>query len=234
MPPMYAGMRSIMVRKLLLILILLPLLCISSGYAKEISASGLDACQAWTGQWSGDWFGKNLVIHLNQSGNEVHGDYSYTRADPSVQGMVQGTLSEDGRQLSGSWEETGNLTLILSDDMLSLSGIWGYDPDTYEWFEGVYTDRWDGIWNSESHSLSLIQNGTGISGTFVSLIPGHNDSGFIQGTLREDEKIVHGTFSTSGTIVYTLSDDGKGFVANYSYGKAAMEKDDFWMATCDH
>jgi len=210
-------------------IVLLILVCGSTGIAEDISSNEPDFEPYWKGIWSGDWKGNELIIVMNQNEKEVTGTYTYARADSSVQGIVNGTLSDDGMELSGTWTESGNMSLSLNGDMRSIAGTWGYSPASKIRYQGVYSDGWNGIWNSDQHSLSLLRNGSEVAGTFVSIEPQTADSGFIRGNLSEDEMTVTGTYTCYGNIVYTMSEGGTEFYAGYDYGHGSREEEDFWI-----
>lgn len=99
-------------------------------YAYGWSAGGTaipegEAAQTFTGRWETAWG----VIELRQRGPSVEGSY------PHDGGKIKGTLSADGRTLTGTWSEAptykppqdgGDLEFVLSEDGKSFEGRYWY------------------------------------------------------------------------------------------------------------
>ena len=60
---------------------------------------------------------------------------------------------------------------------------------------------WEGTWTDVNYSLSIIQNGSEISGIARSTNIEVNDPFLLSGTLAEDGKTLQGTMKDTGTIV---------------------------------
>lgn len=73
---------------------------------------------------------------------------------------------------------------------------------------------WEGTWTDVNYSLSIIQNGSEISGIARSTNIEVNDPFLLSGTLAEDGKTLQGTMKDTGTIVMKISDDMMSYSAN--------------------
>lgn len=72
-------------------------------------------------------------------------------------------------------------------------------------------NAWNGTWTDEMFTVVIQQSGTEIAGYYVPFDPEAYDSGLLEGTLSEDQKIFSGVWTESGNQESTLSDDGMSF-----------------------
>ena len=95
-----------------------------------------------TSAFAGSWetsFGK---MHLKVVGSTITGHYEYEG------GQISGTLSKDGKSISGKWKQStnqaaGTFLFVLGGDNVSWSGQWGVDDrpktatDWHGWRPGL-------------------------------------------------------------------------------------------------
>ncbi|PKL59416.1 MAG: hypothetical protein CVV33_07940 [Methanomicrobiales archaeon HGW-Methanomicrobiales-4] len=60
----------------------------------------------------------------------------------SEPGVIEGTLSEDRKEFTGTWMETGKLRLTLSDDGTVFNGTYGFGSEDH------INDPIDDSWNA--------------------------------------------------------------------------------------
>lgn len=82
-----------------------------------------DSENPWTGSWD---TGMNTFTNLTQEGNKVTGTY-ITPGSASL--ILEGTVSDDGSELSGSYTNSGLYVFTLSEDGKTFNGTWGYGSD---------------------------------------------------------------------------------------------------------
>ncbi|MDD1729207.1 MAG: hypothetical protein LUQ50_09060 [Methanospirillum sp.] len=207
---------------------LLLIACIYTCFAvaEEALETKADAKDPWTGTWQSDRYTEKYI----QNGTVLTGQYILTSSDKSDAGSIKGRVSEDGKTVTGTWEEAGDLTLVLGDDNRTLSGTRAYQIDN-EIYSAIYHDQiMDGIWNSENHTMSLYQENSAVYGSYVSLNLLTGESGYITGTISEDGKKINGTFVESGNFSFTLSEDQTFFNGTFTYGNGKSKELDTWNA----
>lgn len=78
--------------------------------------------------WSGSWdAGMNTFTNLSQEDNSVQGSYISPGGIPMV---IEGTLSEDGKVLTGTYSDSGLFVFTLSEDGNIFNGTFGYGSDS--------------------------------------------------------------------------------------------------------
>ena len=73
---------------------------------------------------------------------------------------------------------------------------------------------WEGIWTDLNYSVSIVQNGSEISGIARSNNIGLNDPFLLSGIVTEDGRTFHGIMKESGTMILNISDDKMSYSAN--------------------
>lgn len=103
------------------------------GFGSEDSIDGMD--DSWIGSrvldaaddavnWTGAWdSGDDMKTVLTQEGTNVTG--TFENGDV-IETTLEGTVSEDGKLLTGTWEEHGGINLTLSEDRTYYNGTFGY------------------------------------------------------------------------------------------------------------
>jgi hypothetical protein len=74
--------------------------------------------------WNGTWVTEHVVNALTQDGTTVTGIHHPLPGIEDEPGLFEGTVSEDGKTLNGTWMETGNFTFTLADDGMSWNGTY--------------------------------------------------------------------------------------------------------------
>lgn len=92
---------------------------ISEPYAYSTEATRNGTIIAPDSVWSGNWLTKNTSLYFNQNGNYVTGEY-FPFESPEVRGVIEGSVSEDGKTLSTVWSSVEEVTFVLSDDGMYL------------------------------------------------------------------------------------------------------------------
>jgi hypothetical protein len=87
-----------------------------------------------------------------------------------------------------------------------------------------------GTWDSSNLTLSLLTDGSNVSGTYHSVREGSNARGYLNATPVKDNKKIAGTFVEGGNITFIISDDGSFFNGTYTYGQGVAKEDDTWNA----
>ena len=208
-------------------LLLIVIICTCFSVAEETLVPKVDTKDPWTGTWQSDLYTEKFI----QNGTVLTGQYVLTSSHESDAGSIRGKVSDDGNTVIGTWEEAGDVTLVLGDDNSTLSGTRAYQNED-EIYTAIYHDQiMDGIWNSENHTMSLYQENSVVYGSYVSLDPLTGESGYITGTISEDGKKCNGTFVESGNITFTLNEDRKFFNGTFTYGNGKNKEFDTWNAT---
>lgn len=83
----------------------------------------VDPDNLWTGQWDNE----RGTQTLTQNGTIVTGTYTPYSIDEDEPGLIEGEVSDDGRELTATWYEAGPFTFTLSDDGLYFNGTYGTD-----------------------------------------------------------------------------------------------------------
>lgn len=73
---------------------------------------------------------------------------------------------------------------------------------------------WTGTWTAENDTVFIEQNGSEISGSYVPFDLENYDAGRLEGSLSEDGKIFSGTWTDTGSMDLTLSEDMMSFYGN--------------------
>ena len=154
--------------KLLWILALISLVCVSTGIADESENVRSDLTPGWDGSWNSSLFTLNFTVKEN---GEVYSTYVAMDPKSGDPGVIEGTLTEEGKVLVGSWTESGTCSFTLSDDATIFNGTYASkDINGREYSSGWNGTRivndtsdketgWDGSWLSEYDIVSLQQNG---------------------------------------------------------------------------
>ena len=79
---------------------------------------------------------------------------------------------------------------------------------------GTDEKSWEGTWTDGNYSLSIVQNGSEISGIAKSTDLDLNDPFLLSGVITEDGKTLHGIMRDTGTIVMKISEDTMSYTAN--------------------
>jgi hypothetical protein len=176
--------------------------------------------------WAGTWIDNTGTLVLTEDGLNVTG--VYTEPQTAVSETIEGTISEDGKVLSGSWSLTGPFTYAISDDGTYFNGTFGYgeintvDEVNNTWngtltSEAVAENPWSGSWNSAIGAVTtLIQDGKAVNGTYEKIDP--EDFSVIEGNVSEDGETLSGTWTEIGLFTLTMSDDGMNFNGTYGFG----------------
>ena len=180
--------------------------------------------------WNGTWVSDIYTTNYQQNGTEIAGYYIPFNPDLYDPGLLEGTVSEDGKTITGVWTESGLTMLEISEDGMSMSGTGTTgdgvvdEPYTYERTVtrvGDIVDPeniWSGSWITEFNTYNITQNGTFISGTHQPLPGREDDPGVFEGTVSEDRKTFSGTWTESGSFSYTMSEDGTYYNGTFSEG----------------
>jgi len=175
--------------------------------------------------WAGTWIDSTGTLVLTEDGMNVSGVY----IDPqnALYETLEGTISEDGKILSGSWSQIGSFSFVLSDDGTYFNGTFGYGKNTTigegnEGWNGTLTTKgdidnpWSGTWISEIGGITTLkQDGKVVNGTYEKLDP--EDFSVIEGIISEDGKKLTGTWKEIGLFRLTISNDGM-FNGTYGFG----------------
>ena len=115
----------------------------AQGKAPEVLEANR-AKQAWEGDWDTTFADETPSLTLYRDGNNVTGEYEYG----VWYGYIDGTLSEDGYTLTGTWDEYhtsgwdagwGSFEWVLGAELNSFTGTWGLDESADD---GGY---WNGV-----------------------------------------------------------------------------------------
>lgn len=69
--------------------------------------------------WSGDWIVDNMVMTLIQTGEEITG-FFHVILEPESKVFLEGSVSDDGRNISLNWTFAEYVNFTLSDDGMDL------------------------------------------------------------------------------------------------------------------
>ena len=120
---------------LIAILLIMVLVCLSTGCGQVYVVSHEEDPKVWEGDWKTEQWGK---LYLFQEGNKVTGEYEHDN------GKLVGAVS--GGTLTGTWSEApsysppddaGDVELTMSPGGNSFTGRWRYGS----------SGDWDGTWN---------------------------------------------------------------------------------------
>jgi hypothetical protein len=170
----------------------------------------------------GTWTDANYTLSLSQNGSIISG--IATVSQPGfmvVPFQLAGTLSEDGKTLQCIVNQTGTLTLNLSEDKMMFIGTGAIDqldnsskPYTYM-FNGtrngtpiISGQEWTGTWAGKKNLINLTQTNTSVSGEYHPLT-NLQYKGLLQGTTSADGKTLTMVYVLPVNDSFSLSDDGK-------------------------
>jgi len=77
--------------------------------------------------WTGEWDNERGTQTMTQNGTIVTGSYIPYSLDEDEPGLIEGVVSDDGRELSATWYEAGLFTFTISTDGLYFNGTYGTD-----------------------------------------------------------------------------------------------------------
>jgi hypothetical protein len=89
--------------------------------------------------WNGSWKTESNTYSLMQNGSVVSGTYIPLSLDADEPGFIEGTVTEDGKELKGTWVESGNFSFKISDNKQFFNGTYGIEHP-----EQAITDFWNG------------------------------------------------------------------------------------------
>jgi len=175
--------------------------------------------------WAGTWIDNTGTLVLTEDGLNVTGVY----IDPqtALSQIIEGTISEDGKVLSGTWRLVGSFTFALSKDGTYFNGTYGYGENNTikegnDTWNGTLTaeadgeNPWSGSWVSGIKAVTTLnQDGKEVNGTYEKLDP--SDFSVIEGNASEDGKTLTGTWTEIGLFTLTMSDN-KMFNGTYGFG----------------
>ena len=203
------------------------LILLGSGIAfAEDNTTGTERSGA---DWNGTWQSELFTMTFTQQDEVVTASYIAMNPETEITGTLNGTLSEDGKVLTGIWSETGKFESIASEDNTSFSSNLGYSG-TFADFIGNGT-LWNGEWKSDSFLMNLSQDGSKITGTVQYYLDDGTEIGTLTGNLSDDGKTVIGTWDETGAMKLAISEDGGMFNGTYSFENIEPKPADTWNAT---
>ncbi len=179
--------------------------------------------------WNGTWQSELFTMTFTQQDEVVTASYIAMNPETEITGNLNGTLSEDGKVLTGIWSETGKFESIASEDNTSFSSNLGYNGSFAD-FVGNGT-LWSGEWKSDSYLMNLSQDGSKISGTVRYYLDDGSEIGTLTGNLSDDGKTVIGTWDEIGEMKLAISEDGGMFNGTYMFENIEPKPADTWNAT---
>jgi hypothetical protein len=186
-----------------------------------------DTPPSWSGVWESLLYQETFV----QDGTTVTGTYIPISSAMKNDGIIVGAIADDPSVLSGTWKEIGDVKLTFSDDTSAMIARWAYNDEDRHFSKIYGEDPIEGIWTSESLTLSLFKEGSMVQGSYYSLDATTGVCGLMNGTLSQDGSEITGTYIESGNFSYTLADDGSSFNGTYTYGAVPQKAADTWNAT---
>lgn len=174
--------------------------------------------------WAGTWTDANYSLSLSQNGSIISGIAIVTDPDVADPFRLTGTLSEDGKTLQSVLTETGTLFLNLSEEKMMFNGAGTVDavdnvskPYAYTFNATrngttiISDQEWTGVWASKRNLITLIQNGTSVSGEYHPL-NSLKFGGLVNGTTSADGKTLSMIWISLLNDTFSLSDDGKDMI----------------------
>lgn len=79
--------------------------------------------------WTGSWLNVRKTYNYTQNGSVVRGTNIPFPGVPDQPGMMEGTVSEDGKIITGNWTETGYYNFTMSDDGSFFNGTFSETLD---------------------------------------------------------------------------------------------------------
>lgn len=177
--------------------------------------------------WAGTWIDSTGTLVLTEDGMNVTG--AYIDPETVVSEIIKGTISPDGKTLSGSWSTPGQFIFSLSDDGTYFNGTYGNGMNNTikgadDSWNGTLTtmadaqNPWSGTWTSgRNDTTTLSQNAKTVNGTYEKRDT--TDFSTIIGTVSEDGKTLAGTWADTGRFTLTLPDNGMYFNGTFGYNE---------------
>lgn len=182
--------------------------------------------------WNGTWECPVHIFLIEQNSSVITGRYDSKNPEMFDTGVLEGTVSEDGKTYSGEWIEFGTFDYTLSEDNMSYSGTVTTSTQRINQVDFVHMsdltnatrvgevadpdNLWTGDWASVRKTHNYVQNGTIVSGT-NQILPGVKDQpGVLEGSVSEDGRTITGTWIETGNFNFTISDDGSSFNGTFS------------------
>ncbi|KAF5080786.1 hypothetical protein DSECCO2_116440 [anaerobic digester metagenome] len=194
--------------------------------------------------WNGSWMSDDYTVLILQNDANIAGSYDPEDISVLDPGLLKGTLSKDKKTFSGIWSESGTITYILSDDLMSFSGVGTVnqegnigDPFTYlsnATREGEVKDlnnTWTGTWKSASNIYTFTQNGSVVFGSYSPFHSEEDEPGHIDGVVSEDGKKFTGSWVETGNFTFVLSEDKKSYTGTYTTSFSDSGSLEFWNGT---
>jgi hypothetical protein len=208
-------------------IIALTVLVSAFGAVAESNASSTSDNKA---PWTGVWHSELYNMTLTQDGNEISCPYALIDSSGNDTGIIKGTVTDNASVVTGTWDESGDIILIPSDDNSTLDADWPYKSELEHFTKTDGASTLAGTWDSSNLTLSLLTDGSKVSGTYHSVREGSNAKGYLNATPVQDSKKIAGTFVEQGNITFMISDDGSFFNGTYTYGQDVAKEDDTWNA----
>ena len=210
------------------------LICCGSAAETAVAPQAMDP-------WNGIWETESYIMTIMQNGSVITGMYEPKEGVSVDPGVIEGTVSADGRTCSGTWTETGPVTYTLSDDAMAYTGIIGVslngtviDPD----IPATIGTRslpsldpqhiWAGTWNADRYTVNLVQDGTRVTGTYTPLSSVNDEPGTLEGSVSENGRLFTATWQEGGRISVTLAADGSFFNGTYTIQPDLDAASDSW------
>ena len=220
------------------VVIIAVLLMIQSGTAADTDGTMKE------NPWNGTWIDQYYTMYIQQDEDGITAIYQPVDPEAHDPGRLEGTVSEDGLVFSGRWSETGNSTMILSEDQMAFMGsgtctqIEGLPPTyPYEYNatrSGEIEDPenvWTGEWKSDYKTYNITQEGTSITGVNHPLPDVEDEDGLFEGVVSDDGITATGTWIETGDFIFTLSEDGTYFNGTYIIDLSTSDESWPWNMT---
>lgn len=197
--------------------------CIASA---ESNGTSSDVQPSWSGKWQSLLYIETLI----QNETSVTGTYIPIESTLNDNGIINGTITNNGSILEGTWTEKGDIKINILNDT-TLDGLWTYsdEPQLFSKIDDINDIA--GTWSSNSLALNLQKNGYEVTGAYESIDNETGVSGIINTTISSDGKQLTGSFNESGKLLFILSDDGSYINGTYTYGDKSQKDVDTWNAT---
>ncbi len=199
---------------------LLIFLCITALVPAACAAGEIvitDAVDLWTGSWRTE---VNATVDITQTGSEMTGIYTPAEGITLLSSTLEGTVSGDGKEVSGFWTDIGPITMNLSDDRQSADVLWGYNE--FETYTRNGTGGIPGVWQSATYILTLAGDGTRLSGTIVPTDTNETEVAQVNGTVSDDGNRFEGTWTETGKFLFTIGDDHDRYTGVYGYDESDL------------
>lgn len=229
-------MKKYVMSGIMLLFILISLQPASAGQADGSNQTG----KTWNGTWVDDYY----TLTIQQEGSDILGSYLPTDAYANDPGSIIGTVSDDGKVLSGRWVDSGVLYLNLSDDNQSISGVATVNPvnrlteSLVHEFNATRSGEipdpenlWTAGWITPRKTYTLVQNGSSLSGEDHPVPGGADEDGVLEGTVSDDGRSVTLNWTETGELSFILSDDASVFNGTYTVEKSSSDETLYWNMT---